>query len=98
VLVIPNSTLYQGSYVYLVDDGLLRRQDVEVLWQNDTQALIGSGLKAGEQLVMTVLGQVSSVTHVQVTSGAQASVSEADAAPGPCKLDGKGAGNKGAGS
>nr|WP_245635040.1 efflux RND transporter periplasmic adaptor subunit [Marinobacterium profundum] len=98
VLVIPNSTLYQGSYVYLVDDGLLRRQEVEVLWQNDTQALIGTGLKAGEQLVTTALGQVSSGTRVQVTNGAQATGTDADAAARPGKRNGKGADNKGAGS
>jgi RND family efflux transporter MFP subunit len=98
VLVIPNSTLYQGSYVYLADDGLLRRQEVEVLWQNDTDALVGAGLKAGDQLVTTALGQVSSGTRVQITNGSRANGAEADAAGRPGKREGKGEGNKGAGS
>lgn len=68
-LVIPNHSLYQGSYVYLVEDGLLRRQPVEILWQNDTEALVGEGLKAGDQLVLTALGQVNSGTRVQVVKG-----------------------------
>ncbi|WP_020679507.1 efflux RND transporter periplasmic adaptor subunit [Marinobacterium rhizophilum] len=86
VLVIPNSTLYQGSYVYLVDDGLLRRQDVEVLWQNGTEALIGAGLKAGDLLVTTALGQVNSGTRVQVMNASQAIAS-------PESGEGKGAGS-----
>ena len=68
-LVIPNHSLYQGSYVYLVEAGLLRRQPVEILWQNDSEALVGEGLKAGDQLVLTALGQVNSGTRVQVVKG-----------------------------
>lgn len=65
-LVIPNKTLYQGSYVYLVKDGVLKRQDVEILWQNSDDALIGKGLAAGDRLVTTPLGQVNSGTRVEV--------------------------------
>ncbi|NVK40770.1 MAG: efflux RND transporter periplasmic adaptor subunit [Oceanospirillaceae bacterium] len=65
-LVIPNRTLYQGSFVYLVRDGVLRRQEVEILWQNSHEALVGAGLESGDRLVLTPLGQVSSGTRVQV--------------------------------
>lgn len=64
-IVIPNSAIYQGSYVYLVDQGLLQRTGIEVVWQNGEESLIGSGLKAGDQLVLTPLGQVSSGTPVK---------------------------------
>ncbi len=67
-LVIPNNTLYQGSYVYVVEAGLLRRQEVEILWQNSAEALVGTGLKAGDQLVTTALGQVNSGTRVEVVN------------------------------
>ncbi|GGO77509.1 hypothetical protein GCM10011348_07210 [Marinobacterium nitratireducens] len=76
VLVIPNRTLYQGSFVYLVRDGVLRRQEVSILWQNSKEALIGSGLEAGDQLVLTPLGQISSGTRAQVMNVADDSAAE----------------------
>ncbi|UTW10742.1 efflux RND transporter periplasmic adaptor subunit [Marinobacterium rhizophilum] len=90
VLVIPNSTLYQGSYVYLVDEGLLRRQEVEVLWQNDTDALVGAGLKAGDMLVTTALGQVSSGTRVQLQQDPADAGSGAGARKGDAQRQGGG--------
>ncbi|MFK3859172.1 efflux RND transporter periplasmic adaptor subunit [Pseudoalteromonas rhizosphaerae] len=66
VLVIPNSTIYQGSYVYVVEQGVLKRKEISLAWQNATQGIIASGLMAGEQLVLTPLGQVSSGTRVKV--------------------------------
>ncbi len=66
-LVIPNNAIYQGSYVYtLTDDNLLIRKDVTLAWQNDTQAIVKSGLESGMRLVTTSLGQVSSGTKVAV--------------------------------
>ncbi len=64
-IVIPNSAIYQGSYVYLFEDGLLQRRPIEIAWQNSAEALIRNGLSGGEELVMTPLGQVSSGTPVQ---------------------------------
>jgi RND family efflux transporter MFP subunit len=66
VLVIPNNTIYQGTYVYTVEDGILRRKDVGIAWQNDAEAIIESGLKAGDDLVTTPLGQVTSGIRVTV--------------------------------
>ena len=67
-LVIPNNTIYQGSYVYIVEDEILRRRNIEIDWQNDADALIGSGLAPGDLLVVTPLGQVSSGIRVTVVS------------------------------
>lgn len=67
-LVIPNNTIYQGSYVYTVEDGVLRRRDIEIAWQNDIEAIIGAGLTAGDMLVMTPLGQVTSGIRVSVVA------------------------------
>jgi RND family efflux transporter MFP subunit len=64
-IVIPNATIYQGSYVYLYKDGVLERRDIEIAWQGSKEALIKHGLKAGEQLVLTPLGRVSSGTPVK---------------------------------
>ncbi|PCI62511.1 MAG: efflux transporter periplasmic adaptor subunit [Gammaproteobacteria bacterium] len=65
-LVIPNTSIYQGSYVYIVEQGLLKRQEITIAWQNDQQALISSGLEFGQQLVLTSLGQISSGTKVEI--------------------------------
>lgn len=65
-IVIPNKAIYQGSYVYIVVDGLLRRTEVSVRWQNDEDAIIDKGLSPGDLLVVTSLGQVSSGTRVSI--------------------------------
>lgn len=69
-LVIPNSAIYQGSYVYIVeqlnDKTVLKRKDISILWQNSNDAVIKSGLAFGDSLVLTPLGQVSSGTPVKV--------------------------------
>jgi RND family efflux transporter MFP subunit len=64
-IVIPNAAIYQGSYIYLYKDGVLERREIEIAWQGTKEALINRGLKAGEQLVLTPLGRVSSGTPVK---------------------------------
>lgn len=71
-LLIPNRAIYQGSYVYVVEAGLLQRRDIEIAWQDENRALIASGLEAGDQLVLTALGQVISGTPVRVRGEAGA--------------------------
>jgi len=71
VLVIPNSTIYQGSYVYVVENDLLQRKDVVIAWQNDSDAVIESGLTSGDQLVVTPLGQVTSGLRVSIAGAEQ---------------------------
>jgi RND family efflux transporter MFP subunit len=65
-LVISNNSIYQGSYVYIVEDGILRRRDIVIAWQNDDDAVIESGLAHGDQLVITPLGQVTSGIRVAI--------------------------------
>ncbi len=65
-LVIPSSAIYQGSYVYIVENNLLMRKEITLGWQNGTQAIVQSGLNMGDQLVLTSLGQVSSGTPVAI--------------------------------
>jgi RND family efflux transporter MFP subunit len=67
-IVIPNSAIYQGSYVYLYKDGVIERREIEVAWQGTKEALIKQGIKAGEELVLTPLGRVSSGTPVKKLS------------------------------
>lgn len=65
-LVIPSSAIYQGSYVYIVKDNLLMRKEISIAWQNGTESIIKQGLMAGDELVLTSLGQVSSGTPVAI--------------------------------
>jgi len=65
-LVIPSSAIYQGSYVYTVEKGLLMRKEVTLGWQNGKQTIVESGLVFGDELVLTSLGQVSSGTPVAI--------------------------------
>jgi RND family efflux transporter MFP subunit len=65
-LVIPSSTIYQGSYVYTVEKGLLMRKNIQIGWQNGEESIVLSGLVEGAQLVLTSLGQVSSGTPVAI--------------------------------
>lgn len=65
-IVIPNKAIYQGSYVYLVVDGKLKRQEINIAWQDGSQALIANGLNDGAKLVITPLGQVNSGTPVSI--------------------------------
>lgn len=65
-LLVPNRAIYQGSYVYVVEQGVLQRREIEIAWQDETRALIAAGLEAGDELVLTSLGQVVSGTPVQV--------------------------------
>lgn len=69
VLVIPNTAIYQGSYVYVVEDDILMRRDVVIAWQNDVEAIIADGLRHGDALVTTPLGQVTSGIRVSVAGG-----------------------------
>ena len=69
-LVIPNNTIYQGAYVYIVEDEILRRRDIEIAWQNDDEAVIGAGLEPGDLLVTTPLGQVTSGIRVTIVGEA----------------------------
>ncbi|MBQ4852830.1 efflux RND transporter periplasmic adaptor subunit [Pseudoalteromonas sp. MMG012] len=67
IIIIPNNAIYQGSYVYVLNnDNLLMRKDVQLAWQNKEIAIVKSGLDAGMRLVTTPLGQVSSGTKVVV--------------------------------
>ncbi|MFV2057534.1 MAG: efflux RND transporter periplasmic adaptor subunit, partial [Thiohalomonadales bacterium] len=68
VLVIPNKSIYNGSYVYVVVDDLLQRREVVLAWQNQRDAIISDGLAAGDRLVITPLGKLTSGTRVKVNT------------------------------
>ena len=65
-VVIPSESIYQNSYVYIAQGNLIKRRDIEILWQDSKQSLIGSGLTEGDRLVVTTLGQVASGTRIEI--------------------------------
>ncbi|KZN48498.1 efflux RND transporter periplasmic adaptor subunit [Pseudoalteromonas luteoviolacea] len=68
-ITIPSSAIYQGSYVYVLDEqDLLMRKDISIAWQNDELAIVDAGVAAGMRLVTTPLGQVSSGTQVSLNN------------------------------
>lgn len=71
-LVIPSSAIYQSSFVYLAKNDELLRQEITIAWQNGKQSLISEGLSAGDLIVTTPLGQVTTGTGVKVNGDADA--------------------------
>jgi len=65
-IVIPSKSIYQDTYVYVVEGDIIKRQTIDILWQDDSQSLIKSGLDVGQRLVLTTLGQISSGTRAEV--------------------------------
>jgi len=67
-LVIPNKTIYQGSYVYTVNNDKLLRKNIDIAWQNKDIALIDQGIIENDRIVLTALGQVNSGTPVSMSN------------------------------
>lgn len=80
--VVPVETLYQNSFLYIVEEGVLARRNVELEWQNATEALVGSGVEFGDQIVTTPLGQVTSGVPVRIVGAAISNARPAAATAG----------------
>lgn len=78
VLSIPVDAIYQNSYVYIVADGLLQRRNIGITWKSGEHAIIQSGLEAGELLVLTPLGQVTSGVRVTASEYQQQTTADVD--------------------
>ena len=65
-IMIPNTAIYQNSFVYIAEEAVVERREVDILWQSESDTVISSGLEFGDQLVTTPLGQVTSGTRVQI--------------------------------
>jgi RND family efflux transporter MFP subunit len=55
IFVIPNKSIREGSYVYAVREGKLAKQSIDILWQDDQNALISDGVEIDELVVTTSL-------------------------------------------
>lgn len=66
VFVIPNRALYQGSYVFIVEDGAIKRRDIHLAWQDSEMSVISEGLVSGDIVVTTPLSDSISGTKVRL--------------------------------
>ncbi|MEO0575914.1 MAG: efflux RND transporter periplasmic adaptor subunit [Pseudomonadota bacterium] len=82
-LIVANENIYQGTFVFVVNEGVLERRRVQIAWQNDIESIVADGLFAGEHIVTTQLGQVTTGTRVKVTGAAARDQREARPASPP---------------
>lgn len=68
VYVIPNKSVREGRYIYTVRDERLTKQNIDIIWQDDQNALIADGVNDGELVVTTSLNST--------LAGARAKLSE----------------------
>ena len=74
VVVVPTASVQRGpdgAFVFVVQQGgeTVVVRPVSVAQQDDVQAVISSGLQAGDQIVTTGFAQLADGTRVRVTTG-----------------------------
>ncbi len=68
VFVLPRRLLQENQYVLTVDqEDLLRRKNVEILWQTDEHIVVGDGIDEGDRLNLTDLPLVLEGLQVVAT-------------------------------
>ncbi len=72
---IPDTAIYEGKFVYVLDEGKLTRREVEIAAFDGEFALIRSGISANERVLTTRIAEV----------GAGLNVRESGSAPPPSK-------------
>ena len=65
VFVIPQSALRSDGKVFVLEDGLLATRAVDLLWEDDDNAVVNNGLARSDQLVLDSLGSILPGTPAQ---------------------------------
>ena len=65
---IPRSALHGGDAVYLVKEGMIRKRPVEVLRRDRDTVLVGAGLAAGDEVILSRLDIMVDGMRVAVAS------------------------------
>ncbi len=65
VYVVPNSAVYQGSYIFIAEDNIIQRREINLLWQDNDNTVIDQGITEGEIIVLTPLNETISGTQIQ---------------------------------
>lgn len=81
-VTIPNSAIYQNSFVFVAENGTLQRREIDIVWQSGAESIIGDGLEFGDRLIVTPLGQVTSGTRIAV-AGEESDTGSSRRATGP---------------
>lgn len=68
---IPTSSIYDGTLVYVVKDGKLEERMVLVVSYDDKNALVSTGIEAGDEILITRISEVSAGLNVNVVGGSQ---------------------------
>jgi membrane fusion protein, multidrug efflux system len=91
-VVVPTAAVQRGpdnTFVYVVKDGAtVAVRPVMVRQQDDVQAVIASGLTAGESVVTTGFGRLADGTKVEVASAAEAGQIPTDPSQQPARPGG----------
>lgn len=66
VYVIPNKSIREGTYTYVARDGRLVKQNIDILWQDDQNTLIASGVGENELVVTTSLNSTLAGAKVKL--------------------------------
>jgi len=65
-LVVPTSSVYQGTYVYIAEQQQLQRRNIGIAFQTSSDTVIEQGLSANDWVITSPMGQVSSGTKVSL--------------------------------
>ena len=68
VVAIPRHAVREGGGVWVIEDGTLRVRDVEVLRSDRHQALVSSGLRQGDLVIVSTLDAVTDGMLVRVAN------------------------------
>ncbi len=72
VVVVPTAAVQRGpngTFVYVVKDDAVTVRPVTVSLQDDTRAVIATGLQPGERVVTTGFARLTEGTKISVSSG-----------------------------
>ncbi len=68
VFILPNRAVYQGNYVFVVENDVVKRRQINQIWQDDDNTVINSGIAEGDVVVTTPLNNTISGTQVEISS------------------------------
>ena len=69
--VVPNTSMREGNFLYVVDNNVLAKREVSIVWQDNKNTVISEGLKNDDNVVLTALsgsiaGTKANITNIKV--------------------------------
>lgn len=81
VFVVPNKSVREGRYTYVVRDQRLAKQNIDIVWQDDRNTLVASGLNEGDLVVTTSLNSTLAGAKAKLSEPANNSTEPATDSP-----------------